>query len=67
LVPLNERLTNALKVEYGEHTVLRGSSTDQLKTRLDWRLQVRDIIPSKHELEGQKKPANQLTPNSLRN
>jgi DNA polymerase I len=54
-------------VEYGEHTILRGSSTGQLKTRLDWRLQVRDIISSKHELGGQKKPANQLTPNSLRN
>jgi DNA polymerase I len=54
-------------VAYGEETVLRGISTGRLRTRLDWRLQVRDIIPSKEVLEGQRKPANQLTPNSLRN
>jgi DNA polymerase-1 len=54
-------------VKYGEDMVLRGISTSQLRTRLDWRLHICDIIPIKHVGDGQKKPANQLTPNSLRN
>jgi DNA polymerase-1 len=57
----------ARMVTYGEETVLRGVSTGHLQTRLGWRLQVRDLIASKHALDSQKKPANQLTPNSLRN
>jgi DNA polymerase-1 len=57
----------ARMVTYGEEMVLRGASSGQLRTRLDWRLHVRDIIASKEVLDGQRKPANQLTPNSLRN
>jgi DNA polymerase I len=54
-------------VEYAHETVLRGTSNGQLKTRLDWRLHIRDLIASRYALEGQPKLANQLTPNSLRN
>jgi hypothetical protein len=54
-------------VEYAHDTVLRGTSSGQLKTRLDWKLHIRDIIASKYALEGEPKLANQLTPNSLRN
>jgi DNA polymerase I len=54
-------------VEYGEVTIARGVSRRQLRTRLDWRLHIGEIIPNKQEFEGKKKPANVLTPNSIRN
>lgn len=56
----------ARMVDYGERTVTRGINLSELRTRLDWRLHVRHVIPSKSGLEG-KKPANLLTLNSLRN
>jgi hypothetical protein len=57
----------ARMVDYGEQTVTRGISASKSRTRLDWRLHIRHVIPSKYGLEGQKKPATQLTPNSIRN
>jgi DNA polymerase I len=54
-------------VAYGEDTIRRGISTTRLRTRLGWQLRVCGVIPSKREFDGQKKPANLLTENSLRN
>jgi DNA polymerase-1 len=57
----------ARMVAYGEDTIRRGISAGRLRTRLGWELRVGGIIPSKSEFDGQKKPANLLTANALRN
>jgi DNA polymerase I len=57
----------ARMVEYGEQTITRGIASRVLRTRLDWRLHISEVVDSKREFERQKKPSNVLTPNSIRN
>jgi DNA polymerase-1 len=57
----------ARMVAYGEETIAKGLATRVLHTRLDWRLHIGEVIESKQGFEHKKKPANVLTPNSIRN
>jgi DNA polymerase I len=54
-------------VRFGEHTILNGVRNGGLRTRLDWRLHIREVIESKREFEGRRKPSNKVTPEAIRN
>lgn len=49
-----------------ERTIQQGGTFHVLRTRLDWRLHVGELIRGKSELGGRQKPGNVLTINSLR-
>jgi DNA polymerase-1 len=51
---------------YVEDTARRALRTRRLRTRLDWRLHVGEVLESKRELAGEPKPANLVTMNTLR-
>jgi DNA polymerase I len=54
-------------VRFGEHTILNGVRNGGLRTRLDWRLHIHEVIDSKREFEGRRKPSNKVTPEAIRN
>jgi DNA polymerase I len=57
----------AAMARFGEHTILNGVRNGGLRTRLDWRLHIREVVDSKRAFEGRKKPSNKLTPEAIRN